>query len=44
MQHVGISALASTGNEAVLSVSELIDYFIEEISDEVTLPKFKPVG
>ena len=35
MQHVGISALASTGNEAVLSVSELMDYFIEDEATKV---------
>ena len=35
MQHVGISALASTGNEAVLSVSELMDYFIEDEATNV---------
>lgn len=35
MQHVGISSLASTGNEAVLSVSELMDYFIEDEATNV---------
>jgi acetate---CoA ligase (ADP-forming) len=35
MQHIGINALASTGNEAVLSVSELMDYFVEEEATKV---------
>ncbi|HEY6411929.1 MAG TPA: acetate--CoA ligase family protein, partial [Ktedonobacteraceae bacterium] len=35
LQHVGISALASTGNEAVLSVSELMDYFVEDEATKV---------
>ena len=35
MQHVGINALASTGNEAVLSVSELIDYFVNDEATKV---------
>lgn len=35
MQQVGISALASTGNEAVLSVSDLMDYFVEDESTRV---------
>ncbi len=35
MQHVGINALASTGNEAVLSVSELMDYFVEDEATKV---------
>jgi acyl-CoA synthetase (NDP forming) len=34
-QHVGLSALVSTGNEAVLSVSELIEYFIEDEATKV---------
>jgi acyl-CoA synthetase (NDP forming) len=35
MQHIGINALASTGNEAVLSVSELMDYFVEDEATKV---------
>lgn len=35
LQHVGVSALASTGNEAVLSVSELMDYFVEDEATKV---------
>ncbi|HXX79197.1 MAG TPA: acetate--CoA ligase family protein, partial [Ktedonobacteraceae bacterium] len=35
MQHVGINALASTGNEAVLSISELMDYFVEDEATKV---------
>ncbi len=35
LQHVGISALASTGNEAVLSVSELMDYFVDDEATKV---------
>jgi acyl-CoA synthetase (NDP forming) len=35
MQHVGINALASTGNEAVLSISELMDYFVEDEATRV---------
>jgi acyl-CoA synthetase (NDP forming) len=35
MQHIGINALASTGNEAVLSVSELVDYFVEDEATKV---------
>jgi len=35
MQHIGINALASTGNEAVLSISELMDYFVEDEATKV---------
>ncbi len=35
MQHIGINALASTGNEAVLSVSELMDYFVDDEATKV---------
>ncbi len=35
MQHIGINTLASTGNEAVLSVSELMDYFVEDEATKV---------
>jgi acyl-CoA synthetase (NDP forming) len=35
MQHIGINALASTGNEAVLSISELLDYFVEDEATKV---------
>ncbi|WP_052890164.1 acetate--CoA ligase family protein [Thermogemmatispora carboxidivorans] len=35
VQHVGLSALVSTGNEAVISLSEVIDYYIEDEATKV---------
>ncbi|WP_376795528.1 acetate--CoA ligase family protein [Thermogemmatispora sp.] len=35
LQHIGLSALVSTGNEAVISMSEIMDYYVEDEATEV---------
>ncbi|RAQ97829.1 hypothetical protein A4R35_19975 [Thermogemmatispora tikiterensis] len=35
LQHIGLSALVSTGNEAVISITELMDYYVEDDATRV---------